>query len=205
MQFSSVFKFCPHCAALLEAHLSDNIPRRRCPGCGWIQYRNPTVGVAVVLIEEGKLLLGRRRAGGWCIPCGHVEYDETIEAAAIREMAEETGLAVSLDGIQAVKSNFHDREHQTVGIWFRGRRVSGSLRAGGDLVEVAFAKLGDPMELTFPTDREVVDALWRSPTTEGRHDKKQLAEPCSRVSQCRDARQLRTKPAVPSQTRQLPP
>ena len=95
------------------------------------------------------------RRGGWCIPCGHVEYDETVEEAAIREMAEETGLVVSLGGIQAVKSNFHDREHQTVGIWFRGRIVSGSLRAGGDLVEVAFVKLDSLPALSFRLTRLV--------------------------------------------------
>jgi 8-oxo-dGTP diphosphatase len=165
MPLPSIFTFCPHCAAELESQRSDGVVRRRCPGCGWVQYRNPTVGVAVVLIEEGKLLIGRRRDGGWCIPCGHVEYDETVEEAAIREMAEETGLVVSLDGMQAVKSNFHDREHQTVGIWFRGHRVSGSLIAGRDLAEATFAKLDGLPELTFPTDREVVDDLRRSPRT----------------------------------------
>ena len=177
MRFSSVFTFCPHCAEELQAFVDDGISRRRCTHCGWIHYRNPTVGVAVVVLEEDKLLIGRRRDGGWCIPCGHVEYDETVEEAAIRETAEETGLVVSLDGIQAVKSNFHDREHQTVGIWFGGRIVSGSLRAGGDLVEVAFAKLDSLPELSFPTDREVVDELRRAPTTASQGEKKQVAEP----------------------------
>jgi ADP-ribose pyrophosphatase YjhB (NUDIX family) len=155
----SIFTFCPHCAEALQAFVSDGIPRRRCPACGWIQYRNPTVGVAVALIEEGKLLIGRRRTGGWCIPCGHTEYDELVEEAAVREMAEETGLRVSLDGLLAVKSNFHDPERQTVGIWYRGRRVSGSLRPGGDLAEVEFTELARMRALLFPTDQEVADEL----------------------------------------------
>ncbi len=159
MPFSSIFVFCPHCAAELHAFNSDGVARRKCLGCGWVQYRNPTVGVAVVLIDKGKLLIGRRRDGGWCIPCGHVEYDETVQEAAIREMAEETGLVMSLVGVLAVKSNFHDSENQTVGIWFRGRQVSGSLRAGGDLDEVTFAEINSLPELTFPTDREVVSEL----------------------------------------------
>jgi 8-oxo-dGTP diphosphatase len=86
-----VFIYCPHCAEELQSFVDERISRRQCLGCGWIQYRNPSVGVAVVLIEEGKLLIGCRRSGGWCIPCGHVEYDENVEGAAVREMAEETG------------------------------------------------------------------------------------------------------------------
>jgi 8-oxo-dGTP diphosphatase len=159
MRFPTVFTFCPHCATKLQAAVDEGITRRHCLKCGWIHYRNPTVGVAVVLIEEGKLLIGRRRGGGWCIPCGHVEYDESAEATAVREMAEETGLLVTLHGVLAVKSNFHDLEHQTVGVWFRGRRVSGTARPGGDLVEVTFRQIETLPHLKFPTDRAVVNEI----------------------------------------------
>jgi ADP-ribose pyrophosphatase YjhB (NUDIX family) len=159
MHFPSLFTFCPHCAEELRAFDSDGISRRQCPACGWIQYRNPTVGVAAVLVEESRLLIGRRRSGGWCIPCGHVEYDESVEQAAVREMAEETGLDVSLQGILAVKSNFHDPRHQTVGIWFWGQRRGGSLRPGGDLAEAAFVDFTRLPPLRFPTDCEVVEAV----------------------------------------------
>ena len=131
----------------------------RCLKCGWIQYRNPTVGVAVVLIEDNQLLIGRRRSGGHCIPCGHVEWNETIEEAAQREFLEETGLQVDLSGVIAVKSNFHERERQTVGVWFRGGRVDGHLKPGGDLLEVGFFDLAKLPPLRFPTDNEVVAAL----------------------------------------------
>ena len=103
--------------------------------------------------------MGRRRDGGWCIPCGHVEWDETVEEAALREMAEETGLTVILQGTLAVKSNFHNSEQQTVGIWYRGQRYSGTLRPGTDLVEVAFVSAADLPPLKFPTDVEVVAGL----------------------------------------------
>ena len=159
MNESSWFTYCPHCSAGLVEFLQEGLPRRKCPACGWIQYRNPTVGVAVVLIEGDRLLFGRRRGGGWCIPCGHVEWSENVEDAAIREFAEETGLIVELEEIVAVKSNFHNPTKQTVGIWYRGRRVSGHLQPGGDLVELAFCKVNDPPQLKFPTDREVVTQL----------------------------------------------
>lgn len=153
------YRFCPRCATELVPFEDEFTTRMGCPDCGWIHYRNPTVGVAVVLVEEAGLLLGRRGRGGWCVPCGHVEWGEEVAAAARREFMEETGLEVHLDGIVAVLSNFHDPESLTVGIWYRGRRVGGELRAGADLVDVRFFPLDDLPELCFPTDRAVAQLL----------------------------------------------
>jgi ADP-ribose pyrophosphatase YjhB (NUDIX family)/ribosomal protein S18 acetylase RimI-like enzyme len=54
------------------------------------------VGVGVIVVRGGRVLLGRRRgahgAGDWALPGGHLEYGETPEACAARELAEETGL-----------------------------------------------------------------------------------------------------------------
>lgn len=155
----SNYFFCPHCANLLEPFSDGERLRRRCTECGWIHYQNPTAGVAVVLLENDQLLLGERLDGGWCIPCGHVEWDETIELAAKREFSEETGLKVNLEGVIAVYSNFHDRDHQTVGIWYTGSRTGGILRPGGDLLQVAFFSLDDLPKLKFPTDRRVVEQI----------------------------------------------
>jgi len=54
------------------------------------------VGVGILVLRDGKVLLGRRRgshgAGTWSAPGGRLEYGETIEACAHRELLEETGL-----------------------------------------------------------------------------------------------------------------
>lgn len=154
-----MYRYCPYCATELQPFSQGERLRLHCPLCGWIYYRNPTVGVAVVLLEDGKLLLGKRRDGGWCIPCGHVEWDETIEQAAVREYLEETGLEVELAGVLAVQSNFHDPDHQTVGVWYWGNRRGGELRPGGDLLEVDFFLLEKLPKLKFPTDKNILTML----------------------------------------------
>lgn len=112
-----------------------------------------------MVTDASRILLGRRPDGRWCIPCGHVEWDESIEEAAVREFREETGLQVRLGSVLAVKSNFHAPDHRTVGIWFAGERIGGRLEAGDDVTEVAFASLADPPPLAFPTDQEVLQLL----------------------------------------------
>lgn len=62
------------------------------------QAVRPKVGVGVMLMREGKVLLGKRRGAhgaetyGWC--GGHVEFGESLEGAAGREVREETGLEI---------------------------------------------------------------------------------------------------------------
>ena len=55
-----------------------------------------------VLAADGSLriaVIGRRNRGGridWCVPKGHPEGNESIEQAALREVAEETGLSAEI-------------------------------------------------------------------------------------------------------------
>ena len=71
------FKFCPQCGFQLEIRRRNDKDRLYCRKCDKVHYRNPTVGVAVVVVEDNKLLLVKRKGsyqGMWCIPCGHVEW-----------------------------------------------------------------------------------------------------------------------------------
>lgn len=58
----------------------------------------PAVGVAVIVIKNGNVLLGKRLnshgSGTWALPGGHLELNESIEACARREVFEETGLSI---------------------------------------------------------------------------------------------------------------
>jgi len=56
----------------------------------------PRIGIACIVPNQGKVLLGKRKgahgSGCWGFPGGHLEFGETVEACASRELLEETGL-----------------------------------------------------------------------------------------------------------------
>ena len=69
----------------------------------------PRVGIGVILVNaQGQVLLGKRKgshAPYWSIAGGHLELGESFEAAAIREVAEETGFIIHHPQVVAVSNN----------------------------------------------------------------------------------------------------
>jgi 8-oxo-dGTP diphosphatase len=55
-----------------------------------------SIGVGVIVVRGGDILFGLRRGahggGTWSFPGGHLDGDEQVEACALRELSEETGL-----------------------------------------------------------------------------------------------------------------
>ncbi|HAT57066.1 MAG TPA: ADP-ribose pyrophosphatase [Veillonellaceae bacterium] len=161
-------RYCPFCGHALARKAAGGQFRLVCLSCGKISYENPTTGVAGILFHpDGKgILLGRRktgeiRGGQWCIPCGHVEYNEDIRQAIVREMREETGFLICPVRIYNVYSNFHEPGAHTTGLWFLTRAEGGLCQAGDDLSEVNFFLYDELPELAFPTDAMILEQLHR--------------------------------------------
>lgn len=93
----------------------------------------PKVGVACIILREGRILLIRRKgahgAGSWSTPGGHLEYGETPEECAARETLEEVGLEVSRVRFLAVTNDVFDEigKHY-ITLWMTGDCPSGEPR-----------------------------------------------------------------------------
>jgi len=152
---------CHYCGAALGERFVDGRPRQACAACDRVIYRNPVPGAGCVVEHDGKVLLARRKyapwQGHWYFPSGFVEYDEDVEVTAAREIREETGLEVALEGVFAVRSYFDDPRKNGIIILFRARVVGGRLRASDDVSEVAFfAPDALPEPIAFASHRRML-------------------------------------------------
>jgi ADP-ribose pyrophosphatase YjhB (NUDIX family) len=111
----------------------------------------PWVGIGVIAFRGDEVLLVRRRKpprlGSWSLPGGAQHLGEGAQQAARRELREETGIEVGplllADVIDAVTTDAAGRVrfHYTI-VDYAGHWLAGEARAGDDVSEVAWARIG---------------------------------------------------------------
>jgi ADP-ribose pyrophosphatase YjhB (NUDIX family) len=140
------------------------------------QYPNaPRVGIGIILLRgETVLLIKRGRPpaqGAWSLPGGAQELGETAEAAARRELLEETGLTAGpLTLIAHVDFIHRDATgrieyHYTI-LDFAAAYTGGEARAGGDATELAWVHPQDfDARNLWPEARRVIALALAGPPT----------------------------------------
>ena len=96
------YRFCPRCGNPLDSRVikAGEPPRLVCRACAFVFFLDPKIATGVVFSYDGGILLAQRAIhpgyGKWVFPGGYVDRGETLEAAALREVREESGLVVRL-------------------------------------------------------------------------------------------------------------
>jgi ADP-ribose pyrophosphatase YjhB (NUDIX family) len=110
----------------------------------------PTIDL-IIEYNKGIILINRKNPPeGWALPGGFVDYGESLEAAAVREAKEETGLDVELlRQFHAYSDPKRDPRHHTITIIFIAK-AKGKAIAGDDAKELGlFNKDTLPDQLAF--------------------------------------------------------
>ena len=127
----------------------------RCPRCGELVrlYRNPllTVDIIIEVPAKGIILIERKNPPfGWAIPGGFVDYGESLEAAALREAKEETGMDLAgLRQFRAYSDPKRDPRGHTVSVVFTAQGT-GVPKAADDAKSLRIFPLEElPKDLAF--------------------------------------------------------
>jgi 8-oxo-dGTP diphosphatase len=136
-------------------------------------HPRPALTVDIVLLhraaDEIEVLLIKRAsepfAGHWAFPGGFVDQDESLEDAAARELAEETGLVgIRLEEIGAFGDPGRDPRGHTVSVVFAGVLEDRAVvTAGDDAAEAAWHSALEPPSLAFDHKKILRLALDRMP------------------------------------------
>ena len=158
--------YCPACGAPTQLREAHGAMRPVCTGCGRVQFHDPKVAAAAVVMRAGRILLVQRRnspaKGLWTLPAGYVDAGEDPRLAAAREVLEETGLEVLVEGIADVVFEPVEGDHpSTIVIVYRTEIRGGELNAGDDALRSEFFALEDLPPIGFHSTRSILDQIRR--------------------------------------------
>jgi 8-oxo-dGTP diphosphatase len=164
LDHGSRFRFCPACGGTLASRLlkAGEPERLVCTQCEFVFYLDPKLAVGTIIRDERDRVVLVRRAiepgyGKWVFPGGYVDRGEQLQAAAVREAREETGLEVRLDRLVDIYSY---TGHVPVIVVYAATMIGGCLGCDDEGLEARFFEPGDiPWEeLAF---RSTLEALQR--------------------------------------------
>jgi ADP-ribose pyrophosphatase YjhB (NUDIX family) len=161
MHHDPEFHFCPVCGGRLRAtKIRENDPERSvCSKCKFVFYLDPKV-VACAIVEMGNHILLLRRGvnpqkGKWAMPGGYVDRGETVEAAAVMETSEESGIKTKTQRLLGVYS--YEGETPLV-IVYVSKYLEGELIPGDEVMELnTFSRSSIPWnDLAFRTSTKAL-------------------------------------------------
>ena len=147
------YRYCPQCGAQVELQNKEGRNRPVCSACGHIIY-------------EDKVLLTLRdvepKMGEWCLPGGFLEWGESPEEGAKRELFEETGLNAEELSLVGVYDSVTGARLHVLLVAYRVTLWTGTPVAGDDASEVRWFDIDSVPALAFAVhEKALLDTLER--------------------------------------------
>ena len=160
MARESQIKFCPRCGTAVTREERFGKIHPVCPQCEWIHFGDPKVAAAVLIEQDGRVLLVRRvnepYRGLWTLPAGFVDAGEDPARAAERECLEETGLSVRVKRVlDVIPGREHERGADFV-IVYQAEVLGGRLSPDDDADAVEWFGYSDLPPLAFSATRKAL-------------------------------------------------
>ena len=117
---------------------------------------------AIIKNDEGKILLTRRNVepfrGQWCLPGGHIDANETVKTAVIREVKEETGLDFTPKFITYLDEIAPEHNWHAVVMVFDGKGTGKIITQESEVTDVRWFSLQEARSLPLAfTHNEILD------------------------------------------------
>ena len=78
----------------------------------------------ILAVQRGTGTPDPEFVGKWCLPCGYLDYDETLEEALQREVFEETGVLLDSDSIELLGVNSDPKSDKRQNVTFRYQAIA---------------------------------------------------------------------------------
>jgi ADP-ribose pyrophosphatase YjhB (NUDIX family) len=135
-----------------------------CPQCGWIHFVDPKVAAAVLIEQDGHVLLVRRTnepfRGLWTLPAGFINGGEDPAEAAARECLEETGLIVRVKRVLDIISGKEHPRGADFTIIYQAVVVSGELKPDDDADAAEWFGRDQLPPLAFRATQKVLQSFY---------------------------------------------
>ena len=151
---------------MLTSKSEGDTIRDFCVQCNHFFYDNPLPVASTIVVKERRILLVKRKndphKGLWCLPMGFAESGESIEAAALRELKEETGVKGKVIGFINADSGVSSFYGDLLFLTFEAEQIGGRLSAGDDAIEAKYFSFEDLPALPFSSNIKSIETYLRN-------------------------------------------
>lgn len=163
----SAFTFCPRCGSQLAVDAAHPVAPQKCFCCGSTHYHNSKPCAGALIVEGDRVLLAERgiepHRGDWDVPGGFLEPGEDPLEGARREVREETGLEVDLEGPFAIlvdRYSYSNEMDYTLNVYYVARITGGVPKPADDVASLRWFPIAEPPnQIAFEHCRELLRRL----------------------------------------------